>query len=233
MTVNGQHGFTFVCQAEVVGHYLTLSSDRFVFHFGNDKNSMSATEKMVMTNSSLIDVQYWFTLEDPTIVIAPLQGRVPRQSSLSVELTFLPKHAMKPKECEIILHVSKGPIRKLSAHYELAESICVFRGSPVTFGKFSVGVPITKTVVIKNTGESDTMFKYQGELPPNLVLSPTTHYLEVGQAVPIQVTRDAPRTLALLPIPWPFPSLRHTHLSQVPIPHLLPTFLVSEFPLCR
>mmetsp|Transcript_18627 Transcript_18627/g.36432 ORF Transcript_18627/g.36432 Transcript_18627/m.36432 type:complete len:3020 (+) Transcript_18627:106-9165(+) len=186
-TINGHHNYTFIAQAEVVPTALEMSKEELFFSFGTDNMSFHVTETLMLTNPSNVVVDFWWTSGNDVFSVYPLKGRLEAFKTTKVEVSYVPKFSQKRFEAEIFLHVKNGPNKRVLCHASLAEASCQFKSKTLAFGAMCVGVPVNKTVHIKNTGKTKTVFKC-GALPDGVSVQPTTARLEAGASLPLVVS---------------------------------------------
>lgn len=186
-TINGKHAYSFICQAEIVPISLDVTKEEVFFAFGNENKGFSVLETLEIKNPSNVGIDYWWTCPSGMFTITPVKGRLDEYQSAKIEILYAPKHAQKRVDSEICLNVKNGPSRKIACHASNPEATCQFKQRQLDFDIMSVGVPVTKSVVLRNTGKSRTVFKCE-QLPAGVTVQPMTDRLPAGQSIPLNVT---------------------------------------------
>jgi len=128
--------------------------------------------------------------------VHPRQGAVPSEGSIKVAVRYEPRHAMAPFSAELICNILGGASKKIALRAACPESAVRFmsRGGAgtgtmktVDFGVLCVGTPSTKTITLRNEGQTRTVFRCE-DVPNCVRIRPNAGRIDAGCTMPLSIT---------------------------------------------
>lgn len=120
-----------------------------------------------MDNPHPFAAVYEWECSDDTFKVTPKSGTVPPTSSQEVKVRWNPSEDQIPGQYEaqmaLVLKGGSEPHKEIHLRAELPEASLQFEGTGLDVGPVPCNVPLSKTVVLKNTGSHDCAFRVGGE----------------------------------------------------------------------
>jgi hypothetical protein len=192
--VNGVHNYTFICQAEVAPIALEVSKSTINFAFSPENTGFTVLEATTITNPSNVEIDYWLTCPKSEYTLNPSKGKLGKFKSQRIEVTYEPKFSQKRLETEILLNVKGGPSQKITCVSQLADAACDFKSKTLEVGAVCVGIPMVRTVALKNMGKSRTVYRVL-DCPPGVRVEPRSASVAPWETIELTVTITAPHPM--------------------------------------
>eukprot|EP01065_Artemidia_motanka_P047272 TRINITY_DN736_c0_g1_i2.p1 TRINITY_DN736_c0_g1~~TRINITY_DN736_c0_g1_i2.p1 ORF type:complete len:2968 (+),score=1059.89 TRINITY_DN736_c0_g1_i2:73-8904(+) len=188
--LNDNHKLKFLVLAEAVPIDVSLSQERMEFRFNDYVLDPTLTQNLTLTNNGNTDAEFKWSVDESAhgaFAFSPVRGTVPALGHLNIDITYTPQLNALESSCSATLEVKGGPKRILELAGSVQESRCSFSQQKLDFGCIAVGSSSTKSVSIRNSGPSSTVF-YLSHLPPGMTVSNARARLAPGQSVEVAVT---------------------------------------------
>lgn len=181
--------------ADVVPRRLNSSVDRLLFQFAPTFWEASLEQTFTIENPIPVSAPFQVISSNAAYEVTPTSGVVPGKGSIEMKVKWTPLHAgaaaaadslrgsaiftipgaLEPKRIELIGDYPLGSI--------------VPRDKTVDVGAISVGVPASRILSLKNTGEQEAHFRVQ---PNNTVsVNPSMGRVAAGTAMDIEIGLEA------------------------------------------
>ena len=193
-TINNAHQFFFDLVAEVVPVTLDLNVDSVHFRFAPDNWNSTVTETIIVSNPNTYPADFtWAAPQGGAYAVLPPSGSVDGKSSVPVQITWTPASKEEDNVAVLTLNVVGGTSpRTVRCSGESAEGKLQFREKALDFKTMSIGIPQTRTVTLKNTGQLDAVFSLEalGEGAP-VTCEPKLGRIAQGSIAELEVTFNA------------------------------------------
>lgn len=195
--VNDRHNFKFNVQAEVVPITLQLSDQEINFRFSQDSLEPTCTERITIRNPGNAPCTYkWSSGRGGVFMASPKHGSVEAYGEEEIAITWQPvPKGVKEDVLRLQVEGGRGAECSLKVSGEATDAKLVFKEKELDFGGLAVGIPVERTVVVKNTskgGGNPTAF-YAESPAPGITVKPERGFIGPGQSRELTVVCKPPR----------------------------------------
>ena len=193
-TVNNKYQFKFNVTADVVPVQLDLSHEDINFRFASDDLEPAISETVTISNPGNAPADFaWKTGRSEVFTVNPKRGTVPAFKDMDVKVTFRPiQKALKEDVLVMSVANGQGEERKLNVDGESSEGKVQFKKGPLDLSQFAVGIPIEKSVTIKNVLKTPTVY-YLTANAPGITVTPVRGRIGASGTVDVKVNIKAPK----------------------------------------
>ncbi len=193
-TVNNKYQFKFNVVAEVVPIQLDLSAEELNFRFTSDDLDPTISEVVTISNPGNAPAEFsWSTGRNGVFTVEPRKGLVPAFKEVDVNVTFRPvAKAIKNDVLRLAVASGQGAERQLVVDGESLEGKIIFKDKGLDLGNFPVGIPMERSIILKNASKTATVY-YVESNAPGFTVTPKRGRISGGATAEVKISVKAPK----------------------------------------
>lgn len=202
--INGKHANRFSVSATALPIEVLLSSDDLQLKFSDDSTDPYVINTFRMSNPGKSDAEFMWSKrdQDAPFEIEPVSGVIAPGESASALVTYRPSYKCIT-ETVLALAVRGGrrgdDAPRMILLGEEIDARASLSEQRLDFGRVGVGLRLTQTVQVKNTGSSTAVFYVSEQLPKYITVKPMIGRVDSMDTIELSVTIEAPKPLIIDP----------------------------------